>query len=269
MQYDPIKRTLGRFFSHPPFMKRILYSLLDMLLLRSWHVRRALRKISGILPRNASVLDAGSGFGQYSYRMGRMNSGWKIKALDINPDHIEECIKFIRSTDLKERIFFEQADLTELKDNGLYDLILSVDVMEHISEDEKVFLNFFNALKPGGYLIISTPSDKGGSDVHSEGESSFIEEHVRDGYGIEDITGKLTDAGFINIKISFTYGIPGSISWRISMKYPIKMLEISKLSFLILPLYFLLFFPVAVILNIFDLYIIHKTGTGLLVTANK
>lgn len=269
MQYDPIKRTLGRFFSHPPFLRRILYFLLDLLLLRSWHVRKALKSVASVLPENAEVLDAGSGFGQYTYRMARKNKGWKIKAVDVFPAYTEDCSNFISSTNLRERISFETGDLTLLNDDVCYDLIVSVDVMEHISEDEKVFQNFYNALRPGGYLLISTPSDKGGSDVHHEGETSFIEEHVRDGYGFGEITRKLENAGFRNIRPSYTYGKPGDISWRISMKYPIRMLEISKLFFVLLPFYYLLLFPVAAFLNMFDLYLHHKTGTGLLVTANK
>jgi SAM-dependent methyltransferase len=269
MQYDPIKRTLGQIFSKPPFMRRVLYFLLDLLLLRTWHVNRALRKIASKIPANASVLDAGSGFGQYTWRMSRLRKGWKIKAVDINPEHIEECSRFFASSGMSERITFEQADLTELNDSEKYDLILSVDVMEHIGEDEKVFLNFFNALRPNGFLLISTPSDKGGSDVHNENESSFIEEHVREGYGIEDISRKLKNAGFMDIRSLYTYGKPGTVSWRLSMKYPVKLLNISKIFLLVLPVYYLLFFPVAFILNFFDLCMTHKTGTGLLVTANK
>ncbi len=65
MQYEPIKRSVGRFFTGPLFMRRILYLLLDLLLLRTWHVKKALRKIARQFPGDASVLDAGSGFGQY------------------------------------------------------------------------------------------------------------------------------------------------------------------------------------------------------------
>ena len=49
----------------------------------------------------------------------------------------------------------------------------------------------------------------------------------------------------------------------------VKMLNISYLFFIILPFYYLIFFPVSIILNIFDLCLTHKTGTGLLVTARK
>ncbi len=70
-------------------------------------------------------------------------------------------------------------------------------------------------------------------------------------------------------KVLYTYGRPGNISWRLSMKYPIKMLNISYLFFILLPFYYLIFFPISLILNIFDLRLTHKTGTGLLVTARK
>lgn len=269
MQYEPIKRSVGRFFTGPAVMRKILYSLLDLLLLRTWHVKKALRKIAGQFPGDATVLDAGSGFGQYTWRMSRMNSRWRIKAVDINSEHVRDCTRFFEKSGLSRRVTFETGDLTALADINAYDIILSVDVMEHIDEDVKVFRNFYRSLRDNGSLLISTPSDKGGSDVHNDEEESFIDEHVRDGYSIKDITGKLSIAGFRNIEASYTYGKPGNISWRLSMKYPVRMLNISYLFFIILPFYYLIFFPVSVILNFFDLYMTHKTGTGLLVTARK
>jgi SAM-dependent methyltransferase len=269
MQYEPIKQSLGRFFAGSLFMRKTLYFLLDLLLLRTWHVKKALRKISLQYPGEASVLDAGSGFGQYTWRMSRMNKLWKIKALDINSEQIDDCNKFFEKSGLSERVVFQTGDLTALADLNCYNIILSVDVMEHIEEDVLVFQNFYKSLKENGVLLISTPSDQGGSDVHNAEEESFIDEHVRDGYSIKDITDKLTLAGFKNIEAGYTYGKPGNISWRLSMKYPVKMLNTSYLFFIILPFYYLIFFPVSIILNIFDLSLTHKTGTGLLVTARK
>jgi SAM-dependent methyltransferase len=269
MQYEPIKRSLGRFFAGSLFMRKTLYFLLDLLLLRTWHVKEALRKIAQQFPGDASVLDAGSGFGQYSWRMSRKNRQWKINAIDINKEQIDDCNLFFRKTGLAGRVVFNTGDLTALNEINCYNLILSVDVMEHIEEDVLVFKNFYRSLKNDGILLISTPSDKGGSDVHGSNEESFIDEHVRDGYSIKDITEKLMSAGFKTVEAGYTYGKPGNISWRLSMKYPIKMLNISYLFFIILPFYYLIFFPVSIILNIFDLSLKHKTGTGLLVTARK
>jgi SAM-dependent methyltransferase len=269
MQYEPIKKSLGRFFAGSLFMRKTLYFLLDLLLLRTWHVKKALRKITRQFPGKASVLDAGSGFGQYTWRMSRINTLWSIKAIDVNSEQIEDCRRFFEKTGLSDRVTFHSADLTTLNEFNSYDIILSVDVMEHIEQDVLVFQNFHMSMRDNGILLISTPSDKGGSDVHNDSEESFIDEHVRDGYSISDISEKLSNAGFRNIEAGYTYGKPGNISWRLSMKYPVKMLNISYLFFIILPFYYLIFFPVSIILNIFDLRLTHKTGTGLLVTARK
>ena len=132
MQYDPVKKTVGRIFSGPVVMRKVFYLSLDLLLLRAWHVRRALRALAREYPGEARILDAGSGFGQYSWRMSRMNRNWKIKAVDIDPEHIESTREFFRMTGLSERVVCEKLDLTELMEEETFSFILSVDVMEHI-----------------------------------------------------------------------------------------------------------------------------------------
>ena len=144
-----------------------------------------------------------------------------------------------------------------------------MDVMEHIEEDRKVFRHLYNGLKTGGILLISTPSDQGGSDVHHEHDTSFIDEHVRDGYGMAEIEGKLREAGFSDIRTRYSYGGPGKVSWKLSMKFPIILANISKLFLLILPFYYLVVYPVCYLLNRADVRGTHRTGTGLIVKCKK
>jgi SAM-dependent methyltransferase len=164
---------------------------------------------------------------------------------------------------------FEVGDVTEHVAPEAHDLVVCVDVMEHIEEDEKAMSNYSASLKPGGMLIISTPSDQGGSDVHEKGESSFIEEHVRDGYNIHDIEAKLRRNGFSRVEACYSYGVPGRISWRLSMKWPLLMLNASRLFFIILPFYYVIAYPIAWLLNWADVSTTHRTGTGLIVKAWK
>ncbi len=269
MKYDPVKKSLGRFIRNSSFLRKVFYLSLDLLLLRAWHVRKVLGKTESYLDGEASVLDAGSGFGQYAWRMSRRNKGWKITGIDIDPEHVSDCNSFFSRSGLSERVSFRSADLTELDEDSCYDLILTVDVMEHIRDDNIVFGNFFRSMKPGGIIIISTPSDRGGSDVRCEGDESFVGEHVRNGYGIDEITAKLENSGFRDIRALYTYGTPGNISWKISMKYPVILLNFSRLFFIILPFYYLIILPFAFLLNALDVTLIHKTGTGLIVTARK
>jgi len=267
MHYDPIKELLGRQFNRHPLLRKLFYHLLNILLLRSWHVRKALKRIGPSIPREAKVLDAGMGFGQYSWWMARAFPQWKITAADLKSEQVTDCNTFFRRTGMAERVHSVEADLVTWNSGQLHDLILCVDVMEHIAEDRTVFSNFRRMTAENGYLVISTPSDMGGSDVHSEGDASFIGEHVRDGYGIAEITEKLHTAGYDDVTVLYSYGLPGSIAWRLSMKYPVMMLSASKLFFIILPFYYLAVMPFVLALNFSDLHGAHEKGTGLLVIA--
>jgi 2-polyprenyl-3-methyl-5-hydroxy-6-metoxy-1,4-benzoquinol methylase len=268
MQYDPIKRSLGKVFNRSPWLRKLFYHLLDLLLLRSWHIRLNLKRWAKQAPENASILDAGMGFGQYSYFLSGMKPGFAIKGVDVKQEQIDDCNNFFHRIG-RNNASFAFADLTAFTEPASYDLVLSVDVMEHILEDVKVFENFHTSLKPGGMVLISTPSDQGGSDVHDHEEESFIEEHVRDGYNIDEIQEKLRKAGFSRTEAHYQYGKPGQTSWKLSMKYPILMLGKSKLFFILLPFYYLVTFPFCLILNQLDVTGNHQSGTGLVVKAWK
>ncbi len=269
MQYDPVKRRLGKWFNQTLWLRLLFYKILDLLLLRSWHIRKELRKWDRERPKSpVQVLDAGFGFGQYSYYLSGLNHQIQLRGLDLKEEQVEDCNQFFSKLGRKNASFFT-ADLTTFSEKEAYDLVLCVDVMEHIEEDTKVFHNFCNCLKKNGMVLISTPSDQGGSDVHEHGESSFIEEHVRDGYNKEDITAKLKEAGFSRAEVDYSYGKYGKISWRFSMKYPILLTQISKWMLIILPLYYLVVFPFCLILNCLDVRRTNSTGTGLIVKAYK
>jgi len=271
LKYDPIKRSLGKVFNITPSLRILFYRLLDLLLLRAWYIKRELKKWKAAHPEGSKcrALDAGSGFGQYSWYLSGLAPHCMIEAVDVKEEQISDCNAFFTRAGRKN-VLFEVADLTKFRKDDTFDLVLSVDVMEHIEEDELVFRNFFDSLTQGGLLVISTPSDQGGSDVHDhDTEESFIEEHVRDGYNIHDIQEKLRRAGFTKTEAEYSYGRPGQIAWKLSMKYPILLLNVTKLFFILLPFYYLVTYPFALLFNFMDLKGHHKTGTGLIVRAWK
>lgn len=274
MKYDPIKKSLGKVFNKNPFLRKVFYKLLDLLLLRAWFVNRELRNFSKNKPDDLNVLDAGAGFGQYTYYISKLNKNWNIKAVDVKQEQIDDCNQFFTKIGKNEKVKFEFADLTKFTEENKYDLVLSVDVMEHILEDVQVFKNFYASMKEGSMLLIATPSDKAEDHHHhdhEEGEDTdfFVEEHVREGYNIDEIKEKLASAGFKNISVIYSYGKPGTVAWKLSMKIPIVVLNFSKLFFILLPFYYLIVYPWAYILNHFDLNGTHKSGRGLVVKAYK
>ena len=276
MKYEPIKHSIDSFISKRPSIKRLFFKLLDLYLLRTWHVHKELRKIRSDYKDGLTVLDGGAGFGQYSFWILKKFKNAEITGVDISQSHVDKAQVFFDQSGFKGRAFFEQGDLTKYAKPNSFDVIVSVDVMEHILDDRKVFENVHLSLKENGILFVSTPSDQGGSDVHdhdhdheNDGSASFIDEHVRDGYGVEDITEKLKTAGFSKVEANYTYGTPGKISWKLLMKIPISLLNISKVFFILLPFYWIIVYPFCLILNYADTQGTHKTGTGLMVKAYK
>jgi len=267
MKYDPIKKTFGNIVARNVFMRRLFYRILDLMFLRSWHVRNMVKSLYPA-PKSLRIFDAGMGFGQYTYFMTKWFKGSDILGVDVKDEQVEDCNFFFENRGFKN-VKFEVADLTKINYNNEFDFILNVDVMEHIVEDELVLKNFANALKKGGKLLINTPSDLGGSDAHDEDEESFIEEHARNGYSKEDITAKIERSGLTVTHFKYAYGKYGTISWRFGIKYPILIAGVSKILILILPFYYFFTLWFVLLLMWLDTKTDNETGTGVVVVAEK
>lgn len=269
MHYDPIKNIFAKFIKSNKYLRKIFYSLLNLFFLRSWYIRKVLRKIiHEIQNPTPEILDAGTGFGQYAYFIAKNFPKTKILAIDVKADYLTDASEFFQKSNLKN-VEFKIEDLTKMNYENEFDLILCVDVMEHIEDDVRVLKNFYSALKQNGYLVINTPSSFGGSDAHNEEEESFIGEHFRNGYSKEEMFEKLNQAGFNSFDGFYTYGFWGDKAWRIGIKYPMILLNLSKLFLLLLPIYYLITLPFFILMNYLDTKSRINIGTGLIVIAKK
>lgn len=269
MHYDPIKNIFSLVINKFPFLRIGFYKLLDLFFLRSWYVRRELKNLrKNFGEKPMEIYDAGTGFGQYSYFMSQKLNTVNILSVDVKEDWINDAKFFFGKLKINN-VEFKTEDLLQINHNQKFDLILCVDVMEHIAEDEQVFQNFYKALKPNGFLLINSPSIFGGSDVHSDEDESFIGEHARVGYSKEDLESKLHPLGFETYKCRYTYGFWGDKAWRLGIKYPMIMLNISKIFFIVLPFYYLFTFPFTFIMMQIDFNSANKVGSGINFIAKK
>ena len=271
MDYDPVKDRLGRLFWTSPARTKAFYRLLDTVFLRSWYVRRTMRRlVEAAGPGPVHVLDAGTGFGQYAWWLVKTFPNVTVTAVDVKDEYLRRAYEFMAQTPYAGRVAFERADLTlPLEYADEFDVALSVDVMEHIEEDRAVFENVRAALKPGGYLVVNTPSDQGGSGVTAEGDEGFIGEHVRDGYPLAELAEKLETAGLEVTERTYTYGRYGSAAWRLLVQWPIRALNRGWWTAPLVGLWYLGAGPVGLALNAADLRRRNATGTGLLVVSRR
>jgi SAM-dependent methyltransferase len=265
VEYAPIKDIFRKLIRSRPALTKAFFFALDKLFLREKHIKRELDKILTQLPPGADILDAGFGYGQYSYYLAKRSENLKITALEIEEEYLQDFRIFIEKCHLRN-IFLQKADLTELKYSNRFDLVFCVDVMEHIEDDKSVFRNIHQVLKPGGRFMMHTPHIK---ETELHGEGMFVDEHVRDGYSTSELHDKLRRSGFGEIQTKYTYGKSGALAWRLLQKYPISALRKSKLVLMLLPLYLLLVYPVAWILMHSDLQSENITGDGILVLVRR
>ncbi len=93
------------------------------------------------------ILDLGAGHGAFTKRLYEM--GYQVHACDLFP----EIFQF-------KEIECKKVDITQPfpYDDNSFDLVIAVEVSEHILDHEMFFSEISRILKPGGALHISTPN---------------------------------------------------------------------------------------------------------------
>jgi SAM-dependent methyltransferase len=270
ISYDPVKNRFAALIRNSGFLRTLFYYLLDLFFLRSWHVRRILKKEGGKLDKKGkwTLLDAGCGFGQDDRFILKHFNNVEIVSVDIKEEYLEDCRNYFKNDINQGIIKFRNADLLGLKPDQSFDFILCVDVLEHIENDQQVINNLAGLLKPGGKILMHSPSHF--SEGDAGGGESFVGEHARAGYSKRDIYNKFRKAGLITERTHYTYGLPGHLAWVLTIKYPMMLLNRTGLAGLILLLpYYLVILSPCLLLNFVDLFTKNEKGNGVYALGSK
>lgn len=270
IKYDPIKDRYANIIQGSRFLRTLFYKILDLFFLRSWYIRRILRDYGKSFDQisNWKLLDAGCGFGQYDRFILSCFEQVEVTSVDVKEDYLDDCRHYFSDDISNDRIKFHQADLLQLNKHEVYNFAICVDVLEHIVEDKRVIKNIANALQPGGYFLMHSPSIYSEEDAGEE--DSFVGEHARTGYSKSDIRAKIEAAGLTPVEIEYTYGPKGHLAWRMLIQYP--MLWMNKISLWALPLmaiWYIVALPVGLILMKLDMNEPIEKGTGIYALAKK
>ncbi|HQY31913.1 MAG TPA: class I SAM-dependent methyltransferase, partial [Thermomicrobiales bacterium] len=135
------------------------------------------------LPRNESfrLLDAGCGTGQMTKLLEKYGDA---VGLELAP----EAIAFARKRGVQNIV---QGSITDPPfPAGSFDLVLSLDVIEHVDNDVQILESLFEIVKPGGHLIVTVPAFQSLWSQHDE-----INQHKRR-YRVPQLRKMIENAGF-------------------------------------------------------------------------
>lgn len=270
IEYDPVKDRFAAIIRRSRPLRRLFYALLDLFFLRSWHIRKVLNQTGRQYEQRGewNLLDAGCGFGQYDRFILNRFQNVKVKSVDVKADYLSDNRYYFQQEIEKGRIDFREENLLSLSEERRYELILCVDVLEHIEEDLRVIENLQTALKKGGTLLVHSPSHY--SEEDAGGDDSFVGEHARAGYSKADLRAKLKKAGFEDILTHYTYGFWGHKAWVLSVKWPMIWLNrFGMAAILLMAVFYPLVIPFCLMMNAADLFTANKKGNGIYAVARK
>ena len=110
---------------------------------------RALKELSDVVPRGASVLDLGAGGGAMSQRLA--DAGYAVSGCDLFEENFTPA----------GRIPFHEADLNaefSTAIGGEWDAVVALEIVEHLENPRHVLRECAALLKKGGVLVMSTPN---------------------------------------------------------------------------------------------------------------
>ena len=157
------------------------------------------------LPTEALILDAGSGRGCFTFFLARLFPQARVAGLDVADTQIKRNRLISDSLGLKN-CHFKREDITRLKNSEEFDFILSTDNLEHLEEDQAQCRVFYEALKPGGWILFHVPHITRNLFGWRRPNFMGIEGHLRPGYTLDGLCTMLREAGFVIDQAFYSYG---------------------------------------------------------------
>jgi ubiquinone biosynthesis O-methyltransferase len=112
--------------------------------------------IDKYLESSKNVLDIGCGSGTLTFYIA--NKGKNVLGIDISSKAIKACRQSAAMLNLENKTRFEVMSFPNQIPKGKFDLVIFMEVIEHLDNDDLSLNKIYSLLKKDGILIISTPS---------------------------------------------------------------------------------------------------------------
>lgn len=147
-----------------------------------------------------TVVDFGAGVGVFAH----MVRDWAPYLICVEPDQTQVAM-------LTARGFRVASSLSDLADNSV-DFVYSLNVFEHIKDDERVMAEIFGKLRRGGRLLVYVPAMNW---LYSSMDRRVG--HLRR-YDLGELTSKLSRAGYRIERAEYmdSLGVPATLAYKLT-----------------------------------------------------
>ena len=124
------------------------------------HVKGIIDRQSENTEGNIRILDMGCGDGVLLYLLSKKirNPDIELYGVDLSDVAVKTAINKFERKGVKNKFFFKAEGVYNTSfDEGMFDIIISSDVIEHLNEPDTFLKEVKRLLKSNGFLVIGTP----------------------------------------------------------------------------------------------------------------
>lgn len=177
---------------------------------------RLIHTLTGIDLAGKRVLDVGCGHGYTLFWLAQHFPEMHLEGIDTDARQIAGCQRASQSLGLTN-LRFRLGSPYDLPTTATYDLLIAIDVLEHLPDDAAGLASIAAALKPGGYLAVHVPLRH---QVQARILNAFrfhtVSDHARDEYLPEEIVEKVNQAGLEIQRFTYGFGYWGELSFELN-----------------------------------------------------
>jgi SAM-dependent methyltransferase len=198
---NPVKRALVRLIGDMHFGR----------VLRFMYLKRALTQLHA---SPASILDAGCGKGYIPLYLAKRFPRADVVGLDVNETDVAEA-NLLKAAGKLRNVTFKLHDLQQSLGYSEFDLVISLEVMQYVTDEAAALRNLCTALSSRGIFLLHVMHSVGGyrrvgiRRMRRVAIPTACSGSARSGYTEQELDLKLKQAGFAGVKFLPTFGSVG------------------------------------------------------------